>query len=531
MSSFATPSKIVLLFAVFLILATFSPVAQPSETSYDTGLETPSHPDVGFTVSDASGDVYDGTGDWIITQPTVYTDNLSIVVNGDVLIQSGGSLTLNNSAINMNVTGSIVEVSAGGYLEGTDSYVLAEGGGASIQGEFSMDFYGNVSWTGGYIRHFSEITFQNSTVNATFTNTDIAYATGRINIRYAHSVSFSGCDFYEIDCSDNYLIQTITGGVSFEGGILVENCRFGSEYWSAPTAGNGLIYAVNYASGGDFKIVSNLFYELEPSLSTYVIELNYVNGNSTIADNEFIRCDTEIMYIDDNECIARGNKFFGNDVGTFKNSHVIFMRCNDSVIERNLFWNNTVDSEIVVDYGNNTIRYNIILESVRKAIEIHQEADGCLVYGNALHGNNVGIYIWEEADSQQIYLNAFMQNSQHAIDKDGDDPISWDNGTHGNFWDNYTGSPSSGNPWVGDTAFQPHENITDSYPTFMIGELPPSTGNWVTDIPNLFAVNDLSIDGDVEVNGPTGLLLLIGNSLQCGAGNSFTFGESSVFML
>ncbi|MBD3406561.1 MAG: hypothetical protein GF411_10645, partial [Candidatus Lokiarchaeota archaeon] len=127
--------------------------------------------------------------------------------------------------------------------------------------------------------------------------------------------------------------------------------------------------------------------------------------------------------------------------------------------------------------------------------------------------------------------NGFLDNGQHAVDQNADDTISWDNGTIGNLWDNYTGASGSGNIWVGDSSFSPHENITDSYPSLMIGELPPSSGVWQTDIPNMFMRNDLTIDGNVEVTGPAGAILLFSNSLYCGAQNTFTFGENSIFWI
>ncbi|MFO7835160.1 MAG: right-handed parallel beta-helix repeat-containing protein [Candidatus Thorarchaeota archaeon] len=529
MSSRASHLRFLLIVALGILLV----ISMPSvsrETHDDMKNDPPSLGDSSNVIS-ATGDVYDGSGDWIITQPTVYTDNLSIVVNGDILIQNGGSLTLENSAINFNTTSPLLNVSDGGYLEGQDSNILEEGGGSVIHENYSIEIYGNISWTGGYFHHFDEITIDNSTLNATFANCDFAYGSGRIDIRRAHSVNFTGCNFYEINCGHAHLIDTTNGNLMFNGGVLIEDCTFGSESQSSPVVSEGIIDAYNFDSSGDFKILSNFFYEIVPSSSGYIIDMHYVGENSTIADNRFIRCENQIIRMSDDGAIVSGNKFFSNDIGTFADVHIINMNSNDTKIEKNFFWNNTVDSDIHVTYGNNTIRWNTVLESPRKAIELDKDADGCIVYGNALYSNNVGLYIWEQAENQQIYLNAFLDNDQHAVDKNGTNAITWNNGTHGNFWDNYTGAPSSENPWIGDSPFSPHENITDDYPSFMIGALPPSSDKWETDIPNIFAVNNLTIDGDVEVSGPTGSILLLSNSLRNTGGREFTFGENTVFML
>ncbi len=526
MSSCFTKTKLVFFFALTLILV-LSMSSQNMSTQADKRNTAPLLYTPPALLGSTSGDVYDGTGDWVITQPTVYTDNLSLVVNGDVLIEDGGSLTLENSVINFNVTGSLLNVSDGGYLVGIDSYLQSEGGGTVVEAQYTAMFYGNVSWTGGYIWHFDEVIINNSTLNATFVNCDFAYSSGQLSIQRAHAVSFTGCSFYEIDCSHDYLIDTSGGSFSFPGHIMIEECRFGSDSQAPPSVSEGIAYGLNYA--GDFKLLSSLFYEVN-SPTGYLVHISYVSDNSTVSRNRFIRCGSSPVSIFDHGCVVSENKFFSNNIGLFTDQHIIEMACNDTIVEKNLLWNNTVDSDIRIYDGNNTIRWNTIIDSARIAIELQQNEDGSVIHGNALYSNSLGLSIHEDADGQQIYLNAFIDNDQHAEDGDGDDPINWDNGTHGNYWSNYTGTDSD-NDWVGETSFSPHVNITDDYPSFMIGELPRSSGNWVTDIPNLFSVNDLTINGDVEVDGPTGSILLISNVLSCGQGNSFSFGESSVLWL
>ncbi|GAH46081.1 unnamed protein product, partial [marine sediment metagenome] len=72
-----------------------------------------------------------------------------------------------------------------------------------------------------------------------------------------------------------------------------------------------------------------------------------------------------------------------------------------------------------------------------------------------------------------VYFNNFSGNGLHAYD----DGLynRWDNGSHGNYWDNYTGSDEDENG-IGDTPY----NITgsalnkDHYPIIFIDKQPPS---------------------------------------------------------
>jgi len=65
---------------------------------------------------------YQGSGDWIIDSPT-YVYNETVVVNGKLIIQDGGRLTLKGTVIKMNVSSDgeyYIEVQAGGELHVLD---------------------------------------------------------------------------------------------------------------------------------------------------------------------------------------------------------------------------------------------------------------------------------------------------------------------------------------------------------------------------------------------------------------------------
>ncbi|MGV9169381.1 MAG: hypothetical protein ACOC38_05495, partial [Promethearchaeia archaeon] len=248
-----------MLLSILLVIAVVSPTTSPAATNANPNdpLMVPNAP-TGNSIVSQTGDTYNGSGDWVITQPTEYTSD-SVVVNGDILIQDGGALILESTAIKFNVSDALLNVSEGGYLKGNASWLNAEGSPPqAILGEYNISLYGNVSWTGGFIRHFAGISMDSSTLNATFADTEFSYGMGWIRIQ-GHSVSFTGCDFYEIDCEYGYLLHTVGVG-SLYGGLLIENCRFGTELYPAPQALRGMIRAGNM--DGDLEILSNLFYEV-----------------------------------------------------------------------------------------------------------------------------------------------------------------------------------------------------------------------------------------------------------------------------
>ncbi|TXT55454.1 MAG: exported protein of unknown function [Candidatus Thorarchaeota archaeon] len=505
---------ITLCFALVLVLSSSTvTVDQPTNTLNEIDGVVDS-----AVISSTSGDIYSGSGDWVIDQYTEYISE-NVAVDGDILIKDNGTLVLQDTTISLTVSGSLVNVSDGGYLESSIDSSLS----ADVAGYFNFSIYGNVSMTDTNIKGFDEITMKNNTLNATFTNCEFQNATGNIKVSSVHSAHFDTCYFHHINCS-GYFID----GFNF----IIENCKFGSFEGPgtvpSPHAQKGLIHSD--VSFGYVKVLSNDFYAVDTYGTSKgdVIDIGTIIGNVTISDNRFVRCGdflSTIIKVQDVEAVISRNRI----ISSTATRAIYLIAANNTIAERNLIWNHT-GSAISLWLGNSTVRWNNILDNSGNGIDL-DDADGALVHGNAIFSNNIGLKVSAETAAPTIYLNGFLDNAQHAVDYNNDDAITWDNGTIGNLWDNFTGTAETGNIWIGDSSFSPHENITDSYPSLMIGELPPSSGTWDTDIPNMFMGNDLTIDGNVDVTGPGGAILLFSNSLSCGASNTFTFGENSIFWI
>jgi len=97
-------------------------------------------------------------------------------------------------------------------------------------------------------------------------------------------------------------------------------------------------------------------------------------------------------------------------------------------------------------------------------IQIGSSTKNNTIVGNRIGNNTIrGISVLSASESNNIYSNCFFNNTLHALD----DGINnkWDDGSKGNYWDNYTGLDAN-NDGIGDIPY----NITgiagsqDNYP-------------------------------------------------------------------
>lgn len=127
----------------------------------------------------------------------------------------------------------------------------------------------------------------------------------------------------------------------------------------------------------------------------------------------------------------------------------IFNDCDDYLIEKNRIVNNTDHGIYIDDYCNANVLFN-----------------------NTIANNTVmGIGFYDFTNNNHIYLNYFLNNTQHAIDNSVGFINHWDNGSIGNYWDNYTDFDKDDNG-IGDAAWLilGSAGQYDAYPIWLDGK-------------------------------------------------------------
>lgn len=98
------------------------------------------------------------------------------------------------------------------------------------------------------------------------------------------------------------------------------------------------------------------------------------------------------------------------------------------------------------------------------ALDIRLNSKNNLVSNCNIYGNKRGIYIWQNSNDNSIYLNNFWRNDIDAADECNN---TWDNGAHGNYWDDYAGTDANGDG-IGDTSYTITQENKDDFPLMSI---------------------------------------------------------------
>jgi len=187
------------------------------------------------------------------------------------------------------------------------------------------------------------------------------------------------------------------------------------------------------------------------------------------------------LIVDRSNIIIDGNGMhLESDTGT---ETIIYLHNVRNVTVKNCVIGKS-DFGIVLDSVSGiTITGNIITEAdivmwEAAAIYIKGETSNIKIVGNTLKNNKWGIMVYDESPNLIIYHNNFVDNIRQDLYV-GSGYISsfsarWDNGTAGNFWNNYNGKDDDGDG-IGDTPYVIDHNNQDNYPLmteFIIPEFP-----------------------------------------------------------
>ena len=214
------------------------------------------------------------------------------------------------------------------------------------------------------------------------------------------------------------------------------------------------------------------------------------------------------------EATITNNIITSNDDGMWATSSLDNVISNNTISD-NLFMgvylkasnNTTLNSNTIVTntYGiyienseHNSVCGNNLSLNYADGIDVINSSYNA-VFHNMISNNSRGIYL-QGSNSNSIYENNLVNN----LDQAGAEDIitnSWDDGTHGNYWSNYTGIDSNSDG-IGDTAFTIDSSNKDRYP-LMNPWMQPSPGHDVAVI-NAWSSKTVigqGYNGDITVFG------------------------------
>jgi len=129
---------------------------------------------------------------------------------------------------------------------------------------------------------------------------------------------------------------------------------------------------------------------------------------------------------------------------------------------------------MVIEGGQfNLIQNNSIYRSMNFGVYLYEAKNNTIIYNEIYNNSKYGAYIVVNSVNNTIHHNNLYSNgdgTSQGMDTSSDGN-TWDNGTHGNYWNDYNGTDGNGDG-VGDTAYElDGASNTDDYP------LTNATGN------------------------------------------------------
>jgi len=401
--------------------------------------------------------------DWIIGAPEV-VEGEDMVLNGDLIVNS--SLKLVNSMLRVNGTSDRhfkIIVPRGGSLELINStitthnvnntyYVRVEDGAKFFLEDSQISFAGvqGPFYAGGVWIETNDTMILNSVICDNYVYG--MYIKDASNVVIANSTIYhSGVGIY----LDNVLTAKVI------------SCR----EWNTDTA--AIIWRSQYVSFRDCLVINNTYFGIRVWKSNWVnIENSFIGSNTvegiTVWDSPFT-----ILF---NNTIREGD--YG--VAVRETPTVTLLSNKISNFTRGLYLERTGGAMSTEIYP-----------FIKPPLEISVRLLNTIV-GNRFYNNTYGVYLYDDGYNLMakfyrndvrsnvygmyfvkvsgvettptvfIFQNNFIGNKYHWIQKDSVLVFQFDNTTHGNFWDDYSGSDGNGDG-IGDIPYQ-IDGAFDYYP-------------------------------------------------------------------
>jgi parallel beta-helix repeat protein len=252
------------------------------------------------------------------------------------------------------------------------------------------------------------------------------------------------------------------GDGNSSSGIYLINCREIKNNWI-------IIDNIIYGSGGNGGKTSDIN-ALEDGFTG---DNGIANGLTLVKSNEILNSMNSIYHCNTNAVSllsSHNNTFLGNDV--FNNMNGIFLasQCSNNIITENNVFNNTNGIYLASQCSNNTISGNDVFNNTN-GIYLASQCSNNTILGNLIKNNHYGINIDDiNCQNNLIYLNSLIKNLISHV-RDSSITTHYDNGSIGNYWDDYTGFDINGDG-IGESPYYISYSffgwIVDHYPICVI---------------------------------------------------------------
>lgn len=250
-----------------------------------------------------------------------------------------------------------------------------------------------------------------------------------------------------INTSNNFIgIWLFNGNYNTINETICTSSRHGLVIVGKNNTISGNFLFKNQASGvyvvGDGHVINNN-YVVNNQEDGIVIGGNYNNfTNNYISKNADNGID--IQY-------GKYNKIYRNNITNNENNGINFDGSDINSVSSNNISNNKNCGIYFTQADSNQISGNEICNNLADGIFFYESSYSNQIQGNNIKGNGkTGVVINENNFFTLLINNNFSRNQFHA--EDNGTFTEWDNGTIGNYWDNYTGVDDN-DDGIGDTPY------------------------------------------------------------------------------
>ena len=452
-------------------------------------------------------------GNWDVIGAEV-VENETIALSGNLTIKAGGSLTLRNVTLRMNVEhdGQYgISVEEGGALSIYDSNISSTTGSrfffSVMVGSFVMknSELHDAGWGGGagwgseprkrglHVQADDAVIDGNLIMdclgvflclchNSSVTNNRLVTDCG---VMVTHNVP----PFTPTPSSNTILNNTIQGALEFGITIGAGNSNL--------VANNTILDAmvgINMWDSRDNIVVSNHVNPENHPDPWGGIVLGGSCSNNTIANNT-IKTENPKGIIDGIEVVRSvNNRIEGNNIQNLMGGITLSYAHNNVVANNNLsnIWrgkdpmhsyspsanaiqlyhssNNTITNNqishaqanaiLVWDMSKNNVMQANIINSSYNGFSLHYSSDNNTIINNAVGNIESWTIVFDESNENVAYDNDFLDANIKTYDNGVN---QWDSEGHGNYWGDYVGQDEDKNG-IGDTPYHIPPNGTDSFP-------------------------------------------------------------------